>query len=253
MSYTLVVFDLHTSADDDFLRHKALGNLLLEERPSNFVSGGDFLSLDSCSFYDKVKKSSMLEDKQASEKAHKYIFGPLQKWNKTRKRSARDKMTTYFLFGNHEFRAKRLKDIDPEGYASLVDYNQVMCPPEYWDHSYEYGDGVLVEDVFYTHVPLNALNRPMGDNPIARQAKTHLCYGHTHKFNVKTVPQIWSGNSVRMIMNAPALLPQNQKEHYCKQSTTGWCYGLIRMRCHGPDQIPSYDYISTQELINQYG
>ena len=93
----------------------------------------------------------------------------------------------------------------------------------------------------------------MSPTAIVRHSKGHICFGHTHSFDVKTVPQISEGNSVRMVMNAPALLSQNEKEHYCKMSTTGWSYGLIKMRPNGPDQLPSYEYITTEDLINKYG
>lgn len=250
--FDLVFFDLHTSPDDDFLRHKALGNMILEERPNNLISGGDFLSLDSCSFYDKVKACSMDDDRRASETAHEHIFGPLHKFNKKRKKAPNGGMSTYFLRGNHELRMDRVEELEPSGFASLVDYDEIMAPYSYWDERIQYGDGITVNDIYYTHIPLGKTGRPMSQTMIARQTKGHICYGHTHSFDVKTVPQIADQNSVRMIMNAPALLPQNQKEHYCKMSTTGWSYGLLRMRTHGPDQIPSYDYISTEELISQY-
>ena len=92
----------------------------------------------------------------------------------------------------------------------------------------------------------------MGVNPIYRQTQGHLIYGHTHTMDVKTIPQIATENSVRMVVNAPALLPQDQKEHYCKRSTTGWVYGLMRVRSHGPTRPFSFDFISTEELISQY-
>lgn len=252
-NYDLVFFDLHTSPDDDFKRHEALGNMILEERPRNLISGGDFLSLDSCSFYDKVKACSMADDKRASEKAHNLIFGPLHKQNRKHKKKPNGGMGTYFLYGNHDFRAERVREIDPDGFASLVDYDEIMAPYSHWDERIPYGDGISINDVYYTHIPLGKTGRPMSQAMIARQSNSHICYGHTHSFDVKTVPQIADKNSVRMVMNAPALLPQNQKEHYCKMSTTGWSYGLVRMRTHGVDQIPSYDYLTTQELIDQYG
>jgi len=252
-NYDLVFFDLHTSPDDDFLRHRALGNMILEERPNNLISGGDFLSLDSCSFYDKVKSCSMADDRRASEKAHELIFGPLHKQNKKHKKKPNGGMGTYFLYGNHEDREKRVREIDPDGFASLVDYDEIMAPYSHWEERVGYGEVVTVNDIGYTHIPLNKMGRPMGVNPIYRQTSGHLVFGHTHTLDVKTIPQIATDNSVRMVVNAPALLPQDQKEHYCKRSTTGWVYGLMRVRSHGPTRPFSFDFMSTEELISQYG
>lgn len=250
--YDLVFFDLHTSPDDDFLRHKALGNLILEERPRNLISGGDFLSLDSCSSYDSVKVCSMQDDKRASEVAHEHIFGPLHKLNRRRKKAPNGGMGTYFLYGNHEDREKRVREVDPDGFASLVDYDEIMAPYGYWDQRVGYGEVVSINSINYTHIPLSKMQRPMSHNPIVRQSDGHLIYGHTHTFQCTTVPQIATENSVRMVVNAPALLPQDQKEHYCKRSTTGWVYGLMRVRSHGPTRPFSFDFMSTEELISQY-
>lgn len=251
-NYDLIFFDLHTAHDDDMVRHKALGNMILEERPNNLISGGDFLSLDSCSSYDVVKRCSMDDDRRASERAHDLIFGPLHTFNRKRKKKPNGGMGTYFLYGNHEFREKRVREIDPDGFASLVDYDEIMAPYYYWDERVGYGEVVTVNDISYTHVPLGKTQRPMGTLPIAKQTRGHLIYGHTHYLDVKVIPQIATGNSVRMVVNAPALLPQDQKEHYCKMSTTGWVYGLMRVRSHGPTRPFSFDFITTEELIAQY-
>lgn len=250
--YDLPLFDIHTSHDDDFLRHKALGNMILENPPKNLIIGGDFLSLDSCSFYDSKKICSMDDDRKASVRAHELIFGPLHAYNKKRKKKPNGGMKTYFLYGNHEDREKRVRELDPDGFASLVDYDEIMAPYSYWDERVGYGEVVTVNDISYTHIPLNKMGRPMGVNPIYRQTQGHLIYGHTHTMDVKTIPQIATENSVRMVVNAPALLPQDQKEHYCKRSTTGWVYGLMRVRSHGPTRPFSFDFISTEELISQY-
>lgn len=251
-NYDLYFSDLHTAHDDDFIRHKALGNMILEERPNNLISGGDFLSLDSCSFYDSTKRCSMDDDRLASEKAHELIFGPLHSFNRKRKKAPNGGMGTYFLYGNHEDREKRVRELEPDGFASLVDYDQIMAPHGYWDHRVQYGSVVNVNNINYTHIPLNKMGRPMGINPICRQAHGHLVYGHTHTMEVKTIPQIATENSVRMIVNAPALLPQDEKEHYCQRNITGWVYGLMRVRSHGPTRPFSFDFISTEELIAQY-
>jgi predicted phosphodiesterase len=252
--YDLVVTDIHTAHDDDFKRHRALGNMILEEKPRSLIFVGDFASLDSCSSYDKVKRCSMAEDVEAIKHAYRLIFGPLLEWS-SRQRSHRHRghdMRTVWCEGNHEEREKRIRKEDPDGYASLIDFQSIICPPHYWDEWYDYGHVVNVNGINYTHIPIGKTGRPMGYTTVARQTNGHLIYGHTHEMRMTPVPQVDSVNSVRMILNAPAFLPQDQKEHYCERSTTGWVYGLLRVRPQGPTRPFTFDFLSTEEVVNKY-
>lgn len=253
--YDLAVYDLHVSPEDKFKRIEALGHLIIEERPRTIIFGGDFASMDSCSFYDPIKRCTMKEDVEAIKHAYDLIFGPMMKWNQRRERN-KHKMyrpRTVFLEGNHEEREKRVRKLDPGGYASLIDFESILAPKAYWQERYDYGDIVNINGINYTHCPLGKTGKPMGYTTVARQTNGHLIYGHTHEMRMTPVPQVGESNSVRMILNAPAFLPQDSKEHYCEKSTTGWVYGLLKVRPQGPTRPFTFDFMSTEEVEEQYG
>jgi len=254
MTYSLVFMDLHTSPEDDFKRHEALGNMILEEKPAEIISVGDFASLDSCSQYDTVKRCSMADDIGAIKEAYRLIFGPLEKWNDKRRkgRHKRHEPRTVWCEGNHEEREKRMRKADPDGYASLIDFQSLLAPPAFWQERYDYGQVANVRGVDYTHIPLNRMGKAASMAFMRKHTARHLIWGHTHTMMLETIPQVATENSVRMLLNGPALLRQDEKEHYCEMNTTGWVYGLLRVRPQGPTQPFSFDFVSTAELESQY-
>ena len=254
MTFTLPVFDLHTDHDDDFSRHKALGNMILEENPDEIIIGGDFASLDSCSSYDVVKRCSMADDLAAVKHAYECIFGPMNKWNNRRRKTKHKQYRpkTYWLEGNHEEREKRIRKADPQGYASLIDFDAMIAPPSIWQHKVEYGQFVTVRGIHYTHIPLNKMGKPMSMAMMRKMTAGHTIFGHTHFLHCETIALTGNDNACKMLLNAPALMRQDRKEHYCERNTTGWVYGLLRVRPQGPTRPFTFDFISTEELETMY-
>lgn len=254
MTYDLSVFDLHVSPDTNWDRIEALGQLIVKEKPRSIIFGGDFASLDSCSTYDDPPRFTLHEDMEAVRYAYSLIFDPMLEWNR-RQESHKHRPyrpRTVWLEGNHEERERRLRKADPYRYSSLVDVQAMIAPTAYWQEKYEYGEVANVNGINYTHCPLSKIGRPMGYTTVARQTNGHLIYGHTHEMRMTPVPQVDTNNSVRMILNAPAYLEQDSKEHYNEKSTTGWVYGLLKVRPQGPTRPFSYDYWTTEEVIEQY-
>ena len=245
MSYTMVVKDMHTHPGDDFLRHEALGNMIVEEQPDEIVFVGDFASLDSCSQHDSVRRCTMQEDREAIETGYDHIFSQMKKVRKYKPRMI-------FCEGNHEEREKRIRKHDPGGYASLVNWDEIMVPPDLFQEHYRYGQIVNVRGVDYTHCPLNNMGKAASMAWIRKHTARNLIWGHTHRMMLETIPQVGVENSVRGLLNSPALLSQNTKEHYCLDSTTGWTYGMLRVYPRGADRMFMFDYVDTEELETLY-
>lgn len=250
MSYTLVIKDVHTHPGDNFNRHEAVGNMIVEEEPDEIIIVGDFASLDSCSQYDTIRRCTMQEDVEAIRTGYDKMFGPMLNANKTRRKKYKPR--TIFCEGNHEEREKRIRKHDPDGYASMIDFDSIMVPPDLFKEHYRYGQIVNVRGVDYTHCPLNTMGKAASMAWIRKHTARHLIWGHTHRMMLETIPQVGAKNSVRGLLNGPALLDQDTKEHYCLDSTTGWTYGLLRVYPRGADRMFMYDYIDTEELETLY-
>jgi hypothetical protein len=256
LSYTLVIFDPHTHPEDDFSRFDQLGQLILAEKPRNIVVGGDLGRVDSMSRHGDKPVVTFREDIASMNEAARRIFSPLREWNNKRRESRHrpHPMRAVWLEGNHEERARRVAKEDPHGFASLVDWDDPFGFSHWWDERYEYGEYANVDGVLYTHVPRNIMGRPMAHSTAAKHAESHLIFGHSHSLQVVNVPLHGTDNGVKTIMSAPAFMPHQNKEPYASRLTTGWSYGLLRVRPSGSPRIPpSYDYLNMVDLERMYG
>lgn len=253
---TLVVFDPHTHPEDNFSRFDWLGRMILEERPSAIVVGGDLGRVDSMSRHGDTPPCTFKQDLEAMQEALIRMFSPLQKWNERRRVNKKGTYSprTVWLEGNHEERARRVAREDPNGFASLVDWDNPFNFARWYDERYEYGDWANVNGVLYTHIPRNIMGRPMAHSTICKHAETHTIYGHRHNLEVTNIPLHGSDNGVKTILSAPAYMPHQNKEPYAKNLTTGWVYGLLRVYPSGSPRIPfAYDYVSMTRMEEMYG
>ena len=253
--YDLVIADMHDHPEDNFLRQEALGKMILKEKPRSLIMLGDGSRHDAFSTYDKYHQFTAREEIAAWHHSLSLIFGPIQKWNADQKshRHRQHNMRTVFTMGNHEDRMyKELAD-NPAGFGSLVDFDNITGKKHYFDEVYHYGDVVNVNGVDYTHAARNKMNRPMAVSTLAKQSQNHTIVGHTHTMAVHSTPLLGPENGVRMTMVAPAFMDTNSKEPYCRNATTGWVYGLLKVRPSGSPTIPfEYEYMSTSRLIEEW-
>ena len=255
MSYDLVIYDMHDHPEDDFKRQEALGNLILEERPRSFIMGGDGSRHDAFSTYDKYKQWTAQEEIHAWHHSLELMFSPLRVWNEQRRKNRHKQhpMRSVLTLGNHEDRMWRALAEDPYGFGSLIDFDHITGQGKFFDEVYEFGDVVDVNGIFYTHAPRNKMNRVMAQSTAAKQSNKHLIYGHTHTGGVINTPIIGPTNGARTTMIAPAFMNEGQKEPYCKNATTGWTYGLLKVWPSGSPDVPfGYEFMRTEKLLKDY-
>lgn len=256
MSYTLTVFDPHTHPEDDFRRFDWLGKMILEEKPTSLVIGGDLGRVDSMSRHGDTPTVTFKQDLAAMSEALRRVFSPLNEWNRRQNRSKHRQhaLRAVWLEGNHEERARRVAKEDPHGFASLVDWDDPYGFGRWYDERYEFGQYANVGGVLYTHVPRNMMGRAMSHTAASKHSESHLIYGHSHTLQATPVAMHGNTNGVKMVLSAPAFMPHGNKEPYAKNLTTGWVYGLLRVRPSGSPSTPfSYDYLSMGDLESLYG
>lgn len=252
----LVIFDPHSHPEDNFDRFRWIGNLIMERRPRSVIVGGDLARMDSMSRHGDKPTTTFKEDLEAMHEAIRLMFGPILEWN-TRQRSHRHRphpMRTVWLEGNHEERARRVAKEDPHGFASLVDWDDPLGLARWYDERYEYGQVANIHGIDYTHIPRTIMGRPMAHNSICKQTQRHMIYGHGHSLNTSSTPIIGTDNGVRMTLSAPAFMPDQNKEPYSRNLTTGWVYGILIVRPSGSPSVPfSFDYLSMKDLEELHG
>jgi predicted phosphodiesterase len=255
LSYDLVIADMHDHPEDNFLRQEALGKMILAEKPRTIIMLGDGSRHDAFSTYDKYKQWTAKEEIAAWHHSLSLIFGPLQDWNR-RQRSHRHKQhepRTVFTMGNHEERMFRELMENPHGFGSLIDFDEITSKGKHFDEVYEYGDVVNVNGIDYTHAARNKMNRPMALSTLAKQSRNHTIVGHTHTMEVRSTPLLGPENGVRTTLVAPAFMDMQNKEPYCRNATTGWVYGFLKVRPSGSPTVPfGYEYVSTDRLLEEW-
>src|SRR5690625_1430807 len=200
---TLVIPDSHSIADDpDQERFDILGEFIAEHQPDNVVQMGDFLTYDSISAHNASKRLSMegqrlRKELDAAEEAYTRIMVPFRELNGTlrKRKKALYNPNMFFLLGNHEDRAQRYVEENPE-MKGMVYFNNYFNPEKDGWVIVPYREHCEVNGVLFTHIPMAGNNQPMSSVHLARKVladySCSIVYGHTHYFaceseGIKTV------------------------------------------------------------------
>ena len=155
--------------------------------------------------------------------------------------------------GNHEDRVKTYENLHPQIEGSLYLRLRQSFADYGWRTS-EYGEYRFIKGVGFTHVPHNIMGRPYGGktlNPMGNDAVFSIVFGHSHKGAYLNVPKIGPNCSID-ILNLGCALPHGHVEDYAKLSTTGWTYGVYKLRLQA-GRILSHEHISMIDLRERYG
>lgn len=156
----------------------------LETTVGTYISNSLFSH--NCS-YDKGKRDyvykNVRDDIESGHTAEALMFGPLLKFNEAQaKNKKRQYRPSYIkLMGNHEFRVKRLLDLEPkwdgsvsmESFRTRLDLDEIIIP---------YLDFIIVDDIAYSHVFVSGTQgRPYSSARAMLMKKGMSCtMGHTH-------------------------------------------------------------------------
>jgi hypothetical protein len=186
----LILPDSHASTEHNNDRADWVGKLLLDIKPDVFINLGDQFDLSSMSSYDKGKRSfqgrAYRKDIDVGLEFSERLWAPYKKAKKKKPYSV-------FLEGNHEFRLKRVLEMQPEleGTIGFKDFEL----DKYYDDIVEYkGDtpGVNeLDEILFAHYFITGISgRPMGgEHPAftlySKMGMSAVC-GHSHLFDYST-------------------------------------------------------------------
>lgn len=189
----LVIGDPQCEPDKDLSFLEAIGNYALEKRPDVIVNIGDHADMPSLSSYDKPGSVGMEgrrveRDIEAAREGNDLLFGPINRWNKRRKRHNQYLPKKIITPGNHEARIERAAYDDPAKFTIR------MSDLGYEDHYDVVGDvlePIMCDGIWYSHYFANPLSgRPIGGN--AHYKLTKLCFsftmGHVQQLDMARKP-----------------------------------------------------------------
>lgn len=196
MNTTLVIGDAHSDPTHSLQRFAALGNFIVEHKPTNIVQIGDWGSYDSVSFHDRgnarVREGArLIDDLTSARSAYDLAMAPVRELN-TQLKSMRKKQYTfdgYWFESNHEYRIHRYINENPVLEGLIPEYDLVGASNEGW-RICPWKSVVYLDGVAFTHIPVNAgNNQPLGGKYVAHRAlevsTTTVVFGHTHRFCVE--------------------------------------------------------------------
>lgn len=251
--------DCHVAPGQDLSRFEHLACWIIHNKPDVIGNIGDHNTFDSCSFFDvpRLEKTTIKEDVEAGNEALDIIDSAIEEYNDKQRANHKSRYKPFkvFTIGNHEYRLNRRLQQDEDVLGSLVSIDSLMDLENRFDKTCGYREYLEIDGVLFTHAVPNSRGTPISGvtrgRSITMQSSKPIMYGHTHKFDYTSVPLIGNDNHTRWSLNMPCFMDQNHVENYAKESTTGWCYGLVELRIYEDGNV-SYRWISMQELKDFY-
>jgi len=254
----LVVGDCHVDDTQDLSRFEALGKYILEQRPTHIVMIGDFLSMHCFSNWDRDKRAKMEGLRYAAEiaagnEALDLMFGPVNAYNKTKKRSkkAQYKPELIYIEGNHEERERRYLDYNPELIGTL-DYRAALRLKERGFKFIPYRSYHYINEVGFTHIPMNKMNKPAGGMRVmttSLQMHAHsVVFGHTHELKIDGEHR-HGAKHFNQALNVGCFF--EHVDDYALGSKTDYWRGVIMLDMYSPNRF-DYNTMSLGRLAKEY-
>lgn len=252
MSTHLVIPDSHAHPDHNNDRADWLGKLILDIKPDVVINLGDMWDMASMSGYDKGKKSfhgkSYKKDIDAGLDFDERLWAPLRKAKKKRPRRV-------FLEGNHEFRLKKLLDLQPE-LEGTVGFNDLDLGYNY-DDIVEYTGNtpgtIKIDGIHYAHYFVSGvMGKPAGgEHPayslITKQFTSCTC-GHIHTTDYSIRTEV-DGKRIHGLV---AGVYQDYESSWAGEVNKLWWRGVIIKR-NVDNGAYDPEWISIEALKKTYG
>lgn len=217
----LVIFDTQIRPDNLQLNlplMKAIGQLIVSERPTHIVHIGDHFDMHALSKYDFAKNNRMVFDGEevaadlaAGRAAMWEIIKPLRQlqFNQAanKKKVYRPKM--HFTIGNHEERIKRFPEL-----RGLVTYEKMFENTGFEVH--DFLKPVKIGGVAFVHYAYNPLSgRPLGGTAEYRLNKLKLSFvqGHEQVFKY-AVEHLNDGSKISALICGSCYLHEEEYKGY---------------------------------------
>lgn len=262
MNKHLILPDPHAHPEYDNLRFRALGNYILEERPTHLICLGDYGDMPSLSSYDKGTRGfegrRYQLDVDAVLDAQNELFAALAAYNKRR---SSNKKAMYMpklimLGGNHdEARIEKATQYAPEleGKMLLSDLRY----EEYGWHYVPFKNTIVLDGIAYSHYFPSGLTGTAisGENigaNLVRKLHMSCVQGHSHLYNhyEHTRPD---GTKI-FGLSAGCYGHKDYNEGWCENTRHMWWRGIVVLHGtnHWPGYYEKYEAITQSVIMRDY-
>jgi len=198
--------DAHICPDEDLSRFVALGNYILKHKPETIVQGGDFLTLDSFSRWDRDKRLKIEgrryhKEVAAGNEALSMIIKPISLYNEKQRGHKEKQYLPHWVWiqGNHDQWPDQYVERNPE-LQGIVDIRKdlqidklpgLLTYIPYTSNDWCWG----TQGVYFCHIPRNRIG-PVSSKYIADRAidlfNGSIVFGHTHRLLSSTARRMGS-------------------------------------------------------------
>lgn len=193
----LIIADTQVKPNIDMSYLSAIGEYIAHKKPDVIIHIGDHFDFESLSSYDKGKKSfegrRVKEDLEAGHEGMRLIMAPIRRAQESARKSKKKAYNPRMVFcvGNHEFRADRFANDNPE-FTGFIGTEQLGLEAYGWE-VYPYLKPSEVDGINYVHFLANPFTgKPYGGTAL-NQLKTvgkSFCVGHRQCLDVAIRPTL---------------------------------------------------------------
>ncbi len=246
----LVIGDAHDSPKlADKSRFLWMGRAAAEWNVDRIIQSGDFLTLDSLCRYDE-NWTLIGKDKPSFQSEINSGIEAMSAFDKGQQGQDVEKHIT---LGNHEARAISFTNRTPEVAGILTGLIDNLFMSHGWTYS-PYGIIYFIGAVGFTHVPLNTLGKPYGGKTAIQRVANDVChdlvYAHDHKGGDFPCPKIGTNQKIT-VLNAGCSLPEGHVEPYVGHGTSGWRYGVVKLKIR-EGRFAASSFVTMTELEERF-
>jgi Calcineurin-like phosphoesterase len=252
----LIIPDVHCHAEYGNERLTALGNFIVEERPTDIICIGDFPDMSSLSSYDEGKASFEGRryhlDIDAALDGQEKLFNPIREYRRRSHRPYNPHLV--MCLGNHDYRIIRAVEEDPKLQGTIGIHNL-----KYEDYGWEvhnFLEPVNVHGINYCHYFASGVaGRAISGEAIGRTMcnKLHASavQGHSHLWDHAEKTAV-SGQKIFGLSCGSYTHPQ-MIEDWNRATYKFWWRGIVML--HEVDGQGYYDEIrgiTEHKLLREY-
>lgn len=136
---------------------EALGNYIVDKKPTKLICIGDFADMPSLSSYEqpgtsKAEGQRYSEDIAASHQAMQRLLNPVWQYNNKRysQKKAQYRPEMHMFYGNHENRIERAVAQNPRHFEGVISLDDLEYEGYGWK-TYPYKEIEVIDGIAYSH------------------------------------------------------------------------------------------------------
>lgn len=246
-----VIGDAHDSPSlPDKSRFEWMGRWVHDNDFDEVWQIGDFVTLDSLTRHAAPGTKSFAELPSFKQDLDSLELA-LESFDKGLQGKRVPKVIT---LGNHEYRAVKFEDSQPQMVGTVVSLLHEMFERYGW-RLIPYGEIAWVEGVGFTHAVQGMTGKPYGgktaDQRAGNDSTFTLVHGHTHARTLVPSPKIGPLGHIDVV-SVGCSLPWGYVEEYASMGPSGWWWGVTDMSVL-QGKIIDLNYTSMLRMEELYG